>query len=183
MKKLTINFIVAFIVLVMFEKVTAGDIKVRAREHFDFHNVSLNNSDDTSYRGLSNTINVWWEKPRIYSIGLAFNPIIGSASANGDYDARISNKIKLITLGMEGKYYHRDIAPSLFSRLGLGYSRLNTNGSIGDIDGYHVYVGAGWEFDVKGIGIALEMAFRQSRLEQGGIVNSITPSIGVHFYR
>ncbi|VAX01803.1 hypothetical protein MNBD_GAMMA19-938, partial [hydrothermal vent metagenome] len=31
--------------------------------------------------------------------------------------------------------------------------------------------------------VALEMAFRQSRLEQGVIVNSITPSIGVHFYR
>jgi len=126
---------------------------------------------------------VWWEKPRIYSIGLAFNPVIGSARASGRYDTRLSNKIKLITLGVEGKYYHRDIAPSLFSRLGLGYTRLNTGGNIDDIDGYHVYVGAGWEFDVKGVGIALEMAFRQSRLEQGVVVNSITPSLGVHFYR
>ena len=86
-------------------------------------------------------------------------------------------------LGVEGKYYHRDIAPSLFSRLGLGYTRLDTRGSTDDIDGYHVYIGAGWEFDIKGVGLALEMAFRQSRLEQGIIVNSITPSIGVHFYR
>ncbi len=183
MKKSMLHFIVLFIVLSVFEQSAAGDLKVRAREHFDFHKISLNDGDDTFYRGLSNTISIWWEKPWIYSIGFAFNPVIGSADANGDYDARIGHKIKLITLGLEGKYYHRDIAPSLFSRLGLGYSRLDASGSAGDMDGYHVYIGAGWEFDVKGIGIALEMAFRQSRLAQGGIVNSVTPSIGVHFYR
>ncbi len=183
MKPSMINFIVFFAVLVMLGQATAGDIKVRAREHFDFHDVAFDNGSST-YAGLSNTINVWWEKPRVYSIGLAFNPVIGSARASGNYDARLSNKIKLIMLGVEGKYYHRDIAPSLFSRLGLGYTRLDTKGSsIDDIDGYHVYIGAGWEFDIKGVGLALEMAFRQSRLEQGVIVNSITPSIGVHFYR
>ena len=84
---------------------------------------------------------------------------------------------------MEGKYYHRDISPNLFSRLGLGYTQLDTNGSNDDAAGYHAYIGAGWEFDIKGIGIALEMAFRQSRLEGDIVVNSVTPSIGVHFYR
>ncbi|MCF6338377.1 MAG: hypothetical protein L3J84_10580 [Gammaproteobacteria bacterium] len=182
MKTSTSNIIIFFAVLVLFEQATAGDIKVRAREHFDFHDVAFDNGS-SAYAGLSNTINVWWEKPRIYSIGLAFNPVIGSARASGNYDARFGNKIKLIMLGAEGKYYHRDIAPSLFSRLGLGYSRLDAKGSIGDVDGYHAYIGAGWEFDVKGVGIALEMAFRQSRLAQGVVVNSITPSIGVHFYR
>ncbi len=183
MKIPIINVIVFFTLLLMFEQAAAGDIKVRAREHIDFHDIAFDSNSGSTYAGLSNTINVWWEKPRIYSIGLAFNPVIGSARASGDYDARLGNKIKLIMLGVEGKYYHRDIAPSLFSRLGLGYARLDTRGSIGDIDGYHAYIGAGWEFDVKGVGIALEMAFRQSRLERGVIVNSITPSIGVHFYR
>jgi len=183
MNKSTIHFTVFFAALVIFEQATAGDIKVRAREHFDFHNINFDGDSDTSYRGLSNTINVWWEKPRIYSIGLAFNPVIGSANARGDYDARLSNKIKLITVGMEGKYYHRYITPNLFSRFGAGYTRLDTNGPAGNADGYHAYIGAGWEFDVKGVGIALEMAFRQSRLEQGIVVNSVTPSIGVHFYR
>jgi len=181
MKKLIINFIL-FSALIMFEKAVSGDIKLRAREHFDFHNIIIDDNNNT-YRGLSNTINLWWEKPRVYSIGLAFNPIFGSASANGNYDARLSNKIKLITLGVEGKYYHRDISPNLFSRLGLGYTQLDTNGPADGAEGYHAYIGAGWEFDVKGIGIALEMAFRQSRLERDIIVNSITPSIGVHFYR
>lgn len=183
MKTPTIKIIVFFAASVMLGQATAGDIKVRAREHFDFHDIAFDGDSGSTYAGLSNTINVWWEKPRIYSIGLAFNPVIGSARASGDYDARLGNKIKLIMLGVEGKYYHRDIAPNLFSRLGLGYARLDAKGSIGDIDGYHAYIGAGWEFDVKGVGVALEMAFRQSRLEQGVIVNSITPSIGVHFYR
>jgi len=183
MKSLTTILIVFFIALVAFEKALAGDIKVRAREHVDFHNIVLNDGSDATYRGLSNTINLWWEKPRIYSIGLAFNPIFGSANSDGKYDARLSEKIKLITLGAEGKYYHRNISANLFSRIGLGYTRLNTDGHLGDTDGYHGYIGAGWEFDVKGIGIALEMAYRQSRLERGTVVNSITPSIGVHFYR
>ena len=122
MKAPIINAIVFFTVLVMFEQASASDIKVRAREHFDFHDVAFDGGS-SAYAGLSNTINVWWEKPRIYSIGLAFNPVIGSARASGDYDARLGNKIKLIMLGVEGKYYHRDIAPSLFSRLGLGYTR------------------------------------------------------------
>jgi len=179
---LTIIFIFAAS-LVASEKALAGDIKVRAREHIDFHDIALNDGSDITYRGLSNTINLWWEKPRIYSIGLAFNPIFGSASSDKSHDARLGDKIKLITLGAEGKYYHRNISPNLFSRLGLGYTRLNTEGYLGDIDGYHGYIGAGWEFDVKGIGIALEIAYRQSRLERGTIVDSITPSIGVHFYR
>jgi len=182
MKGLAVNSIVFFVALLVFEQATAGDIKVRAREHVDLHDIVFDDDSDTAYRGLSNTINVWWEKPRIYSIGLAFNPIFGSANSDDNHDARLSDKIKLITLGAEGKYYHRDIAPSMFSRFGLGYTRLDTDGPIGDIDGYHAYVGVGWEFDVNGVGIALEMAYRQSRLEQSTFVHSITPSIGVHFY-
>ncbi|NOX91142.1 MAG: hypothetical protein GXP18_01430 [Gammaproteobacteria bacterium] len=37
MKTSTINIITSFAVLVMFEQAIAGDIKVRAREHFDSH--------------------------------------------------------------------------------------------------------------------------------------------------
>jgi len=167
----------------MFEQIHAGEIKARAREHVDFHNVAFNDGSDTAYRGLSNTINVWWEKPRIYSIGLAFNPIIGSAKTDDKPDVRLSRRIKLITLGLEGKYYHRYMSSHLFTRLGLGATRLDNNGPAGEADGFHAYLGAGWEFDIKGVGLALEMAYRQSRLAQGIIVNSITPSIGVHFYR
>jgi len=120
MKIPTINIIVFVAVSVMLGQAAAGDIKVRAREHFDFHDIAFGSGSGSAYAGLSNTINVWWEKPRIYSIGLAFNPVIGSARASGDYDARLGNKIKLIMLGVEGKYYHRDIAPNLFHGLAWG---------------------------------------------------------------
>jgi len=182
MKATSVNLFALFIVLMAFEQTNAGEIKARAREHVDFHNIVFKDGSDAAYSGLSNTINIWWEKPRIYSIGLAFNPILGSAEADGETDARLSRKLKLITLGLEGKYYHHYIYHNLFTRLGLGSTRLDTNGNIGEVDGFHAYIGTGWEFDIKGVGLALEMAYRQSRLAQGVVVNSITPSIGVHFY-
>ena len=181
--KNAVAMLILLIALVMPLASLAGDFKARAREHIDIHKIDINNGNNLSYSGLSNTINIWWEKPRIYSIGLAFNPIFGSASADNDVGTGLSDKIKLITLGVEGKYYHHYAAKNLFSRFGVGASQLDTNGILDNVDGYHLYVGAGWEFDVNGVGIALEMAFRQSRLSQNIIINSITPSIGVHFYR
>jgi len=176
------KILICAVVLIAPYMTYAGEIKARAREHIDFHRISFSDGGNNSYSGLSNTINIWWEKPRIYSVGLAFNPILGSAMADSEPDIRLSDEVKLITLGMEGKYYHRYVTNKLFSRLGLGATRLDTNSNIDNVDGYHAYIGAGWEFDVKGVGIALEMAFRHSRLAQNIVVNSITPSVGVHFY-
>jgi len=182
MRSKTEKIIVFFITFIMFDFSHAGEVKVRAREHIDFHNVDINGGDSTSYSGLSNTINIWWEKPGVYSVGLAFNPIFGSAKPDDDASDQLGDKIKLITLGIEGKYYHRYVSKNLFSRIGVGGTRLDSNGEIGDVDGYHAYMGIGWEFDIKGVGLALEMAFRHSGLEQNIVVNSVTPSIGVHFY-
>lgn len=182
MTKKTEKFIVFFIVSMLFDVSHAGEIKVRAREHIDFHNVDFHGGDNKSYSGLSNTINIWWEKPRIYSVGLAFNPIFGSAKSDEDAGDQLGDKIKLITLGIEGKYYHRYVTNNLFSRIGLGGTRLDSSGETGDVNGYHAYIGIGWEFDIKGVGVALEMALRHSRLAQNIVVNSVTPSIGVHFY-
>ena len=165
------------------ENISAEQIKMRAREHFDFHNIMFSDGTNHNYSGLSNTINLWWEKPRNYSIGLAFNPILGSANTDDEVNGRLDEEDRLITLGVEGKYHHRYLMINLFSRVGLGASRLQGSGATGDVDGYHAYVGLGWEFNVKGVGVALEMAYRRSQLEQGVSIDSITPSIGVHFYR
>jgi len=183
MKKVMMACSSVLFLLLPMAPASAGDFKFRAREHLDVHTISVNDGSDVTYQGLSNTLNLWWEEPKFYSIGLAFNPLLGSAKLESGQNAAIGNEIKLITLGLEGKYYHRDISANLFSRLGVGYARLESGGSSGDLEGYHAYIGAGWEFDVKGVGIALELAFRHSRLEQDVVVDSLTPSFGVHFYR
>jgi len=183
MKKSMLSFTSFLFVLSLIGQAMAGDFKFRAREHLDSHKIVFNDGSDVTYQGLSNTLNLWWEEPRFYSIGLAFNPLLGSAKVTSGQNVELGNEIKLITLGLEGKYYHRNISANLFSRLGVGYARLDGSGSGGDLEGYHAYLGAGWEFDVKGVGIALELAFRHSRLEQDVVVNSLTPSFGVHFYR
>ncbi|MDQ7074348.1 MAG: hypothetical protein Q9O24_04170 [Gammaproteobacteria bacterium] len=183
MQKSTLSRIAGLFVFLLIGQAAAGEFKFRAREHFASHQITLKDGSESTYQGLSNTINLWWEEPRRYSLGLALNPLLGSAKVKGAQDARLGNEVKLITFGLEGKYYHRDIADNLFSRLGVGYARLNHNGSAADLEGYHVYLGAGWEFEVKGVGIALELAFRHSGLEQDAVVKSITPSLGVHFYR
>ena len=178
------TIIIVFMLSVLFtHTVNAEQIKMRAREHFDFHDIMFNDGTQYSYRGLSNTINLWWEKPGDYSIGLAFNPVIGSARTDDEVNGLLDDKVRLITLGVEGKYHHQYFVKNLFSRVGLGASRLQSGGATGDVDGFHAYLGIGWEFNVKGVGIALEMAYRRSQLEQGITVDSITPSIGVHFYR
>ena len=114
---------------------------------------------------------------------MAFNPILGSAETEETMNTGLGRKFKLILFGLEGKYYHRYIASGLFSRLGLGYTQLNNDGSLGNLTGYNVYLGTGWEYDFRGVGIAFEMAYRYSRFSSDVILNSFTPSIGVHFYR
>ena len=171
------------LIMLIAETASAEQIKMRAREHFDFHNIMFSDGATHSYSGLSNTINLWWEKPKNYSLGLAFNPILGSATTDDNVNSRLDEEVRLITLGVEGKYHHRYFVSNLFSRVGFGASRLQGSGATGEVDGYHAYLGLGWEFNVKGVGVALEMAYRRSQLGQGITIDSITPSIGVHFYR
>jgi len=146
MKKSMLSCTSVLFVLSLMGQAMAGDFKFRAREHLDVHKISVSDGSEVTYKGLSNTLNLWWEEPRFYSIGLAFNPVLGSAKVNSGQDVRFADEVKLITLGLEGKYYHRNISANLFSRLGVGYARLENSGSSGDLEGYHAYLGAGWEF-------------------------------------
>jgi hypothetical protein len=161
----------------------AGNFKFRAREHYELHTIKLN-SQNLKYSGLSNTINFWYEKPRNYSIGLFLSPIIGKIPANNKTDSSLlGDNIQILNIGSEFKKYISIInKDQFFYRTGLSWIKINSEGTANDLNGLGMYLGFGYEFIYKKVGIAPEFAIRYGVLERNNSITSITPSIGFHFY-
>jgi len=157
----------------------AGDFKIRAREHFDIHTIQRNGSSET-FRGLSNTINIWYEKPYDISYGFAFNPVLGSASQEESDLREIGTRIRFIHAGLELKYFF--MFKQIYTRIGAGWSQLRSNGPLRASNGYHGYAGLGWEINMGQFGLALEVAYRAAELQNHISTGTFTPSIGFHFY-
>ncbi|OQW49196.1 MAG: hypothetical protein A4S09_03775 [Proteobacteria bacterium SG_bin7] len=154
---------------------------IRAREHFETHKYKLN-SGDYELGGLTNTLNIWHERPFRYSLGLAFSPIIGAARSKGAVSTEIGSEIKLWVLGVEGKYFPYGPDKRGFTRLGLSWHALDTKGTYGVLWGWGYYLGLGWEFPVGIVSLAPEIAIRNIYLNNDVSGTIFTPSIGVHFY-
>lgn len=160
-------------------------IRVRAREHFESHSYKLGRTGQReTYKGLTNTINIWYERPFEYSLGLALGPVIGGARSDGPSDAgpAFGDKIELAVAGVEAKYFPVAGLKGFF-RGGLSWNSLQTNGTFGRINGYGYYGGLGWEIPVGMVSIAPEVAFRRVHLAKGVTGDIFTPSIGLHFYK
>ena len=92
------------LVLLFISSHANASIKARAREHYEVHSIKQGD-DKTVYRGFSNTMNVWYEEPYKYSIGLSFSPIFGSSRATDDNNKPYGDKVKLISTGIEYKVF------------------------------------------------------------------------------
>lgn len=169
-------FFLISIVIVPLESHSAW--KFRAREHFDFHQIQFGD-ESAPYRGLSNTINFWYERPFDSAFGLSFGPLLGSANNSNPNSSTFGQKITLYHWGLEYKKY---LLRGFFTRPSLGWSYLNSSGSENSRDGFYAYLGAGYEFKISSIGLALEIAARHSWLARDVSALSITPSLGLHFY-
>ena len=157
-----------------------ASIKVRAREHIEVHTVDRN-EQKAVYRGLSNTINIWYEKPYEYSFGLAFGPLLGSAKA---LDSEIfGSEFTLYSINFEYKVFPSRLLMNTYTRLGLGYSQFRPENDLGIQEGANFYTGLGYEFAFDSFGLALELAYRHTELSAGISVDSFTPSLGLHFYK
>ena len=156
-----------------------GDWKFRAREHYEIHNISVG-TQNLDYSGFSNTINFWYEKPFDYSLGIALGPLfISSKISDSSSNILLGNSLKLYSVNVE---YKRFLVKGLFVRPALGWSILDSNGNIESSSGINLYAGAGYEFLIHKVGLAFELAVRQSYLSNDIRVSSFTPSIGIHFY-
>ena len=157
----------------------AYEFKIRAREHFEIHELHTTERIDI-YKGLTNTINVWLEKPYDSYFGLSFSPIIAGIKAveTDTYGEKITQQ----NIGFEYKFFSD--SKEVYYRLGLGYSKLETTG--GEIENYfgnYGYIGLGTEIPIKNFGLALELAYRYANYNEGLFIKTITPSIGFHFYK
>lgn len=161
----------------------AYNLKMRAREHYEVHELHTSNSLEV-YSGLTNTINIWFEKPYDTYFGLSFSPILAGINATEE-NALYGDKITQQNIGFEFKKFPKTLFPSnYYYRFGLGYSKLETtSGDIENFYGHYTYLGLGKEIPFKNFGLALEVAYRYSNYNNGLFVKTITPSIGFHFYK
>ena len=155
--------------------------RFRAREHFEWHSYKTE-ATEWKFKGLSNTINFWLEKPRAWSIGLAAGPVIGSARGERETsDDSFGDRIRLWSLGLEAKHFP---APGqwFFYRAGISHHTLETRGALGVQSGVGGLLGIGIEFPVRGVGLAFELSGRLTTFgrDLSGFV--INPALGVHFY-
>jgi hypothetical protein len=163
---------------------SADGFKMRAREHYETMRVTATDSDQpTTFSGFSNTINLWYEKPMSYAIGLAASPLWATLGVTGTKNSdAFGERIRLVHIGIEGKYFPLT-AGGLFTRLGLYRATLQTNGLGGVTSGRSALAAIGYEWQIGRVGLALEWALRSGDLASGGTFHGEAPAIGVHFYQ
>ena len=170
-----------FLTIFLVQNVHSASIKMRAREHVTYHEIH-SSSQIQIYKGLTNTINIWWEEPYEYSFGISFMPVLAGLRSAKDSNT-FGDKVTHQNIGLEYKFYPKIISDWLFLRPGLGYSMLETNGhNTKDYHGKFAYLGVGVEIPYDRLGMAIEMAARYSDYDDI-YMKSITPSIGFHFYK
>jgi hypothetical protein len=49
--------------------------------------------------------------------------------------------------------------------------------------GFNLYSALGYELPLKNFGLALELGYRYTKLSNDISINSLLPSIGLHFYK
>jgi hypothetical protein len=166
-----------------------GMITLRFREHFDVSQIRWGGVGvDQGYYGSTNTMNLWWEKPGRYAFGLAFMPVLTSGyGAIGTSSPRVDDRVKLWNFGLEGKWHPRKrwdlFGPYL--RGGAYASRLQVAEVYGgDRWGGSYYVAIGGEVPVwkERIGIAVDLGFRHTILEQDTQLLTFSPSVAIALY-
>ena len=167
-------FWLLFIYFCMTETVSAQKWKLRAREHFDTATVNYDQSiDKETTSGVGPTINFWLEEP--YETAFDFERESDSIGRG--------QRMELSKLGLEGKHGLFQGDGGLFFRWGLSKNLLKTKGALGELNGKGGYLGVGWEFPFKILGLAFEIAQRQIHFENNLSIETSSPSIGVHFYK
>ncbi len=172
-----------FVFFYMTETASAQNWKLRAREHFDTATVNYDQSiDKETTSGIGPTINFWREEPYENSFGLALGLMYIDFERESPSFGR-GQRMELWKLGLEGKHDPFQGDGGLFFRWGLSKNILKTKGTLGELNGKGGYLGVGWEFPFKILGLAFEIAKRQIRFENNLSIGTSSPSIGVHFYK
>jgi len=175
------QLLAALVALVMCDHAAAGAVKVRAREHYESMQLRTD-TDRATYAGLSNTINIWWEDPYRYSIGLAGGPLFGRIFSKKPLPG-FAGEISVRHFGVEFKAFPDAALTPVFLRAGLFDCTVRSRGEAKNPHGFSQLIGVGYEYDFRGVGIAPEVSWRWLQISDRIFGVGIAPAIGVHFYK
>ncbi len=166
------------IMLLIWTEANAGDWAFRARENFEWIQIS-DASSETS--GLSSTINFGYEDTYNYSFMIGLNPGLGSFELNR-FDAVLGDEVRLYQLGVDYKVFPVD-GHHGFLRSTVFYSLIDTKTIIDHIGGYGASLSLGWEFWLFDLfSLAPELGYKSTRLRTDQNLDVIFVSVGLHFY-
>ena len=161
---------------------TDGKIRMRARENYEWITIDTRPGSWQS-SSFSHTLNLWYEKPFQWAIGLGAGPYVMSYPETSKKEARgegIGESVKIINHGLE---YKRWLPQGFFGRLGIYHILFNSTGSAGKDQGYGALLGFGYEHNFDGIGLALEIDTKTINLQKTSWrIRSNMVALGVHFY-
>ena len=156
------------------------NLKPRARENFELIELTINDKSK-QYRGFSNIINYWHEMPRNYSFGLGLGSIGSPFSETSDSkpSTKFMHSFRLYSVGLEFKKWFKQFP---FIRL-AAYHNYFQMGAKTPLSGFSNYLGIGWEFDLNGVGVALEAGQKTGFMGGNWRLDSKMMALGIHFYR
>lgn len=157
-----------------------GRVRMRAREHYESLVVS-HDGRSARYWGFTNTIVLHYEVPYRYAVGVAGSPLFATLRREGPLPG-FSERIRLVHLGIEGKLFPVDEVAAFVRAEGYT-TTLNPRGDAGIQRGESALLGLGYEFDLDGIGLAPEFAWRWGLLGDGTRFTGAASAVGLHFYR
>ncbi len=167
------------VILLLMSSSLFADLKFRAREHFDIHDIARQDKVHR-YFGLSNTLNFGIEERNRYYYAISLNPMLGSSRLLKSANAFYGEEIILFMVGVEAKK-HWEPYP-VYARLGLGWTKLFTD-TNNEPNGASIYAGIGYEWEFyEGITMVPELGTRFGWLEDNTTLQTATFSLGFHFY-
>lgn len=158
-------------------------IKFRARESYETLKFEYDGQTQT-YRGFTNTINLFYEKPLQYSFGFAFGSIFSGLKAKDNQSlTNLGNEVEFLFAGLESKLFFLNTENrGFFFRPGFYLQSLKSRGPSGDIKSSALLGGLGYEFLVyENISLAPEFAYKSGSAGDFNF-SGYTLSLGVHFY-
>ena len=180
-------------------KYGGSGIRVRAREHYEIQKFYVDKDLIGEYRGLTNTLNIWYEAAPVFYFGLALNPIIGSLESEDvkselltplirHYHAALDLKLNLGFFGFLGfspGAYKSCFLCSFYLRAGTGQSWIDPGGTKPTLNGTSMLGSLAWHLTFDSVEFAFEYGIRQGIYDtedQNELsMNAEFVAIGVHF--
>ena len=159
-----------------------GVFRMRARESYDWLEADLA-GNKWRYQSFAHSINIWYEIPFNWAFGLATGsyatPYRQKNSSTGARPNGLGDEVKFLSHGLElKKWWH-----SWFVRSGIYWQIFQPNSRLDVAKGVGGLVSCGYEFNISGVGLALESGMRKARFANLDLdVNVNMLVLGVHFY-